>query len=795
MSTVARPTFAGPVMLDDVTDLVALLGGQITKPSGDEYLNTMTGPGAWPEFDESVFDQRKELLSGIKSTVSEARGAWDAVHAEIFNGLLVWVGRSASAAAGKAEQHSQAMQEIENQLAAAIEWCANAWFTTRNAKKAIADFVWLTHNAITDLLNKDYEKEADKKDAENAAKEMAEQAYLANKQFLDNLAASLSGKTEENGSPPSETHAAAPLDNGTEGSGSAPSFGSTSGSGGSSPANTPTQEKSGSDDSSSAEDVAPGTDRASLFAKGEDKLPETPAAVQDVAPGTEKVTLPAKGETLPDAPAAVQDVAPGTEKVTLPTKAETLPDAPTTVLPSPTQQQTPGRQSPTSPAAPSVPSVPSAPSAPSASPLSSAASSLSSSGSPASSAASAGAGIDPSKAAGQAPVGGAPTDPLQAFSKGFADSAGTPVHAASSGGAPPPLAPSPAVPASDAMTPASTAAPVSQAGTPAPTAPVQAPASGGAMGGGMGMGGMPLGPPPTAPPAAPVAPPPAAPPPATAPPGSVAGGAQVAPIPVSAARAERDAAQNAAKRSGSDPLEVARRIAAALNAPGMVNSADYKFFWITGLTADGKIVVANNYGLAYIPEQVHLPDQVNMASADESIAPAERASWVNEPIVAVQRWAQHHDTELRAVIATEAQLQNSDAGVHHEVLSPEDIPASGKMAGRDRLQVIAPQVSSQLARISDVDLVKVLPPAPTDVNPPEDRRTELWDKVWKPLASRASNRGERHLRAFVDYSAHAQEQAVYAAHTAAESEDQRRAVHDFIYWQHVGQLIADAIAE
>ncbi|OCB57628.1 secretion protein EccK [Mycobacterium vulneris] len=266
-------------------------------------------------------------------------------------------------------------------------------------------------------------------------------------------------------------------------------------------------------------------------------------------------------------------------------------------------------------------------------------------------------------------------------------------------------------------------------------------------------------------------------------------------MPVSAARAERDAAQNAAKRSGSDPLEVARRIAAALNAPGMVNSADYKFFWITGLTADGKIVVANNYGLAYIPEQVHLPDQVNMASADETIAPAERASWVNEPIVAVQRWAQHHDTELRAVIATEAQLQNSDAGVHHEVLSPEDIPASGKMAGRDRLQVIAPQVSSQLARISDVDLVKVLPPAPTDVNPPEDRRTELWDKVWKPLASRASNRGERHLRAFVDYSAHAQEQAVYAAHTAAESEDQRRAVHDFIYWQHVGQLIADAIAE
>ncbi|MFV8172017.1 secretion protein EccK [Mycolicibacterium peregrinum] len=226
----------------------------------------------------------------------------------------------------------------------------------------------------------------------------------------------------------------------------------------------------------------------------------------------------------------------------------------------------------------------------------------------------------------------------------------------------------------------------------------------------------------------------------------------------------------------------------------MVNSADYKFFWITGLTSDGKIVVANNYGLAYIPEQVHLPEQVHMASADESISPAERAGWVNEPIVAVQRWAQHHDTELRAVIATEGQFKNSDAGVHHEVLAPEDIPASGKMAGRDRLQVIAPEASSQLARISDSDLVKVLPPAPTDVNPPDDRRTELWDKVWKPMASRASNRGERHLVAFVAYATHAQEQAIFTAHTAAHPEEQRQAVRDFIYWQHVGQLIADAIA-
>ncbi|MFN6553446.1 secretion protein EccK [Mycolicibacterium septicum] len=361
------------------------------------------------------------------------------------------------------------------------------------------------------------------------------------------------------------------------------------------------------------------------------------------------------------------------------------------------------------------------------------------------------------------------------------------------------MAPSPAVPASDAMAPASTSAPLSQAGAPASAAPVQAPSPGGSMGGmgmggGMPMGAPPLGPPPTAPPAAPV-PPAAAPPPAVTPAANVAGGAQVAPIPVSAARAQRDAAQDAAKRSGSDPLVLARRIAAALNAPDMVDEEDFIFFWITAVTVDGKIVVANNYGLAFIPEQVQLPEHVAMATADESIPPAERASWVTHPIVAVQRWAQHHDMKLRAVIATEDQFKNSDAGVHQEVLTPEDIPAKGQMAGRDRLKVIAPQIATRLAQISDGDLVKILPPAPVDTNPPEDRRLDLWDAVWQPLCSGASNRGQVHLQAFLEYASHAQEWAVYEAHAAGDGPEQRRAVADFIYWQHIGQLVADALAE
>jgi len=405
--------------------------------------------------------------------------------------------------------------------------------------------------------------------------------------------------------------------------------------------------------------------------------------------------------------------------------------------------------------------------------------------------------------------GGAPQNPAEQFQKGLAD-------AAKNGGSPQTLSSTPSQPLGGPPTtqplgtPPPTAGPTAPPTTGGPPAPV-AQAAGGPGGGagpapvapppsgGVPGGAVPLGPPPTPPLAAPVTTPSPAAGPPVAPTGAAAGaagggGAQVAPIPVSAARAERDLAQRAVRRSGVDPMETARRIAAALNAPGMTNVEDFKFFWVTGLTTDGKIVVANNYGIAYIPQQVHLPEQVHMASADESISPAERASWVNEPIVAVQRWAEHNGKTLRAVIATEDQLKNSDAGVHHEVLKPEDIPESGKMAGRDRLQVIAPDVSSQLARISDTDLVSVLPPAPADSNPPEDSRKSLWDNVWKPLASRSAKRGERHLTAFVAYAAHAQEHALYAAHTAALPDEQRQAIREFIYWQHVGQLTADALA-
>ncbi|MDV3123314.1 hypothetical protein M1247_00160 [Mycobacterium sp. 21AC1] len=730
----------------------------------------MTATGAWPETDESVFESRKEMLSGIRSGVTEARLAWDKVKALVFNGLYIWMGGSATAAAAKVEEHSKAMAEREKQLDDAIRWCQNAIDHIGAAKDTIVGNVGEALKSISAALEEAAEKDLD---ATEAVQGIVDQTYTANKNAIQSLASRLTGKDIPETPPPVD----GPNETGSDQPG-AQSDGEEL------PSENSPLFLTGKTPQEGRKPPGPGfVPAVSAESEVEPVLDKQPAEQEGVGSGFRPAVTP---ESTPQ---------PVLEHQQTEQAGAGSPMKPAAAPPFGSQQSPSGPKSPGvaggsgAPGAPSLgggaPSA-SAPSAPS-SPLS--ASSPAASATP--------TGLDPSQAAAAAnaqPFG--PQSPAQQFAQGLSqglNNAPPPTMQPAGTSVAPPVTDAPAPP------PSATAG-ASGGGTGhAPVAPPTSTGAGGSSMGG-GMGGMPLGPPPTAPPAGPSAP---APPPSAAPIAntSTPATAAAAAIPVSTARAERDAALAAAragalrrKAGDHDPLSLARRLAAALNAPGMVNDADYKFFWITGLTVDGKIVVANNYGLAYIPEQVHLPEQVHMASADESISPAERASWVNEPVVAVQRWAEHHDTELRAVIATAEQFKNSDAGVHQEVLTPEDIPASGKMAGRDRLQVIAPQASSQLAQISDTDLVNVLPPALADVNPPEDRRTALWDKVWQPLASRSSKRGARHLRAFVEYAAHTQEQAIYAAHTAADPEDQRRAVNEFVYWQHVGQLTADAIA-
>jgi hypothetical protein len=276
--------------------------------------------------------------------------------------------------------------------------------------------------------------------------------------------------------------------------------------------------------------------------------------------------------------------------------------------------------------------------------------------------------------------------------------------------------------------------------------------------------------------------------------GQVAEVTAMAAIPVSPARLERDAIVDAAtadavRRRGADPLQLARRIAAALNAPVGDNAPDLGFFWVTGVTTDGAIVVANSYGLAYIPDGVQLPEPVLMATADDAIPAAERASWATFPVVAVQGWAAHRDAQLRAVIGTAEQFADSDPGVAKLVLDADDIPDSGEMIGRSRLEMVNPEAAARLVQTPDADLLALLPPAQADASPPANARMRLWLQVMKPMAISDPGRQAPHLKAFHAFGSHARDVAASKAHTAADPVAQRLAVEDWLYWEHLTGLL------
>ena len=277
-----------------------------------------------------------------------------------------------------------------------------------------------------------------------------------------------------------------------------------------------------------------------------------------------------------------------------------------------------------------------------------------------------------------------------------------------------------------------------------------------------------------------------------------------APVPVSATRLERDAILAATtadavrrKHGGHDPMALAHRIAAALNAPDMTTQilTASTFFWMTALTADGEIVVANNYGLGFIPDRVNLPEPVYMATADQTIPAAERARWATYPVAALLGWAAHHGTVLRAVFATADQFSGIDPGAPKKVIEPADIPASGKMQGRSRLQVVAPSLASQLATVGDLNLVDMVPPAPVNADPPDDQSAKLWFEAFKPLTWSSTDREQLHMARFVEYVAHVRDLTLYQAHHAVHAEAQRTAVADWLYWNHIAGLVIDALAE
>ena len=754
----------------------------ISRPSG-EYKQRMTEPPAWPEVDEDSHSRRSMDLVEKKRQLDGALESWTTGGSALFD-RRNWLGRAADSGERSVSRDKDMIRSLGDMVDNAVSFHNHAYTSITNTKHCIIAICDAAQKAIDAWNSPSLPKDALSQRA-GAIEDLVKQAFVANCAVVDSGAKAVAAGQIFIPVPDASipTFAGPP-----EPSALTPSSPTAPSNVVSVPRGTPQQTG------------RPAAENASSRQQG------TPREAR--SPGAERTSSNATAAPT----ATVQNVADhGSRSSSTPppsnNAAATAPMSP----PSPTPSMGGGSGSP-----------------------------MGSTGSP--------SGGSPSPSSSGA--GSKSPAAATSFEQPKSDTApakNTPQGAASGGGdnGPAPAEQStrsataaqgvthPQPNLSPAAATAQPVTPVAQPSDPASSAPVSHTAGstggGGVGGGGGGMPGgggggsygspssgapmpppMPLGPPATPPPAGPPPPGSAASQPAAANPTGPGvnpastnrtdiAAAGVAPLPVSPARLERDAALNAStagamrrqrgKGNASAALEHARRIAAALN----MSIPHYGFFWVTGLTADGSIVVANSYGLAYIPDGVELPPQVTMATADDSVPPTERAKWVTFPILAIQGWALAHGQRLRAVIATAEQFANFDPGVPKVVLQQDDIPDNGKMRGRSRLEVISPVTAARLAAVGDGALQDLLPPAPTDSAAPEERLAALWFELTKPLMSTNSDRGTVHLEAFVEYADHAQELALYKAYTAVDAEQQRNAIADWVYWQHLSVIMDDAL--
>jgi hypothetical protein len=812
----------------------------------DGYKGQMTTPpDAWPESDEDALQNHATDLGSTQTQLRIPLDKWRLTRTQIFDGHT-WFGSASNGASAAVDARIKAMQSIDDDLTKAVSFFRNASASVLNAKQHIIAICDQAQQEIDGLADQDF---VDDSDRQSAIRAIVDAAHDLNTATVAAAAAAV-GVGQEYSPPTVPSQIGPPVSEEPSevgGPGSVVPAGLTGhGRGHTQNLVNQTTPAPGQSEPAAGTGHGPGNTQnlisqgvappGTSAAPGTPGTPGTPAPESPGTPGTPGTPatpgLPPPAPAVPvketiDSTNGVRNAPGGSGPQYFANNPAPAPPKPAPASPGPA---TPIEQAPSGTSGGTGPSPMSGPE-PSGG-------GGSGPGTPSSSSSGGGNGdtSQPSQmgehsqdgsakataGAGQTPL--TPAQQQQAvlndFSKGIdqgsqavqANPMVSPANAAQ-------LPVNPQVPVDAPAAPPATAAPGASGGG--------VPGGGGFSGGGSsaapigGMSGpaptpMPLGPPATPTPAAPVgggsgsgSGGTVAGTPGSTPTGpgvhaastantSAAGIAAPAPIPVSAARMERDAIASSAaagaarrqKNGGNDALTLARRIAAALN----VGVTDFGFFWVTGLCADGTIVVANSYGLGYIPDSVNLPAQVQLVTADETIPPSERAKWATYPILAIQGWAQAHSQKLRAIIATEAQFATFDPGTAKVVLQPDDIPETGKMEGRSRLEVIAPAAASRLASVSDVGLMELLPPAPADPQPPADDSAMLWFDLCKPLMSTMPDRGVAHLEAFVTYAEHAQDLALYRAHTALDAATQRAAIADWVYWQHLGVLMSDALS-
>ncbi|MCX8557822.1 secretion protein EccK [Mycolicibacterium mucogenicum] len=279
--------------------------------------------------------------------------------------------------------------------------------------------------------------------------------------------------------------------------------------------------------------------------------------------------------------------------------------------------------------------------------------------------------------------------------------------------------------------------------------------------------------------------------------------AAAAPIPVTAARAERDAMAAAAraglvrKSAGDAEVQFAERISAALHAPPSIPAMAWNFVWAVGVTATGEIIAANSYGVSFIPDGMCLPPQVTFVSADESIPAGQRGRWVREPFVALQAWCAFQEKTLKVVIGTEQEVKPFEGSLQTKPIAAEDIPKDGLMKGRSRLEVIAPDAAAKLAEWPDAQLHEALPPQPVQLIPPDPAVIgKAWMESIRPLMQTTGEAYRlTHLQKLTDYARLQESAALYRAYTAPYAADLRAAITDWVWWQQFSTVQGDAQRE
>ncbi|BBZ56187.1 hypothetical protein MPHO_31790 [Mycolicibacterium phocaicum] len=775
--------------------------GDRQKPEG---ASEMLDPGAWPDSSESQFYRvAQDCLDALRRLTNNGARPWESHHRDTFrSGGGFWSGGTAGAADSKGSRILTQFTDMQNYLTTAANWNNDMSHVVAGAKDSIITNV---NNAKSDIAK----ISTDDPDYDTLVHNRKIQCYNANLAVVSNAAAAVASPQNyrppaseqellTNGLPPAPMSATPP------------------------PAGSPSATPPPAGSPSTPPPPTKGSDPTQAEQHQQTPLPPNAPTGNNPSPspaGPNKSTGPTQSEQHQQQtpPPANTPTGNDTPSPSSPTKTVDPVQAQQQV-----QQHAPAAQAVADPNIPgnvpgaAVPSPPSAARTTGGGGTSTAATSGGSPNSGSGLGTGGGSGTQQSgnptgQPTGAQPPGGQPNNPLQQglqqLNQGLQSGAGNASQplAAAQPATQQPTTPPPATPTGAASgTSAASAAPVGAAsaagggsvGGPAAAAPT-APAA-------------PLGPAPTPSPAAPVAQPGQGGPVGPAGPGVAAAGtnnqqaaAAAAPIPVSPARAERDAMAAAAKagllqrKSAGNTdadIEIARRISAALHAPPSIPAASYQFVWAVGVTSEGQILAANSYGIGYIPDGVKLPGQVTLVSADEAISPAERGRWVNFPFLAIQGWAQFHGKTLRAIIGTPEEVKPYKSSMHAEELAPDDIPADGTMQGRSRLQVIAPEAAARLEEWADVTLYEALPPRPVQDAPPDAKQTmKLWVETIKPLLRTTGTNGPvDHLTKLIAYADHMQSVELYKAYTAPHVAAQRAAMSDWIYWQHVSSICQDA---